>query len=184
MQEEDKEQVVLRPEEAEALSSPEGEIAVLKAQLEEFNRQPDEVRALLQRVQADFINYKRRSEQEREEMLKFFTAGLITRLLPIIDELGLAIEQASVSSPESNWAEGVRLINRKLHSVLQSEGLTVIEAEGRAFDPQEHEALAYRESPDHQEGQVVEVTRPGYKLNGRVMRPAQVIVAKAPEAGP
>ena len=115
-------------------------------------------------------------------MLKFYNAGLIGKLLPALDELGMALDQAPATEQEDAWTEGVRLVTRKFQAVLESEGATPIEAEGKEFDPREHEALGFRESAQYQEGQVVEVVRPGYSLNGRVLRPAQVIVAKASEA--
>ena len=171
-------------EESAEVSEPaslEEQVMSLNARLEKANLETTEMQAMLQRVQADFVNYKRRSEQEREEIQRFFNAGLIVRLLPVLDELGMALGQAPTGSPNDAWTEGVRLINRKLQSVLESEGVSPIEANGKVFNPMEHEALGFRESAEQEDGEVVEVVRPGYTLKGKVLRPAQVIVAKAPE---
>ena len=165
----------------EAPSSPEERLEAVAAELEEANRKADEAKALLQRVQADFVNFRRRSEDEREELHKFLNASLISKLLPVLDELDMAIDHASGASPDAAWIEGVRLIERKLHVLLESEGVTLIKAEGQTFDPSEHEAIGFRETAEHEEGHVVEVTRQGYKVNGRVLRAAQVILAKGSE---
>ena len=144
---------------------------------------------MLQRAQADLINYKRRTEEEREEQQKHANSRLINKLLPVVDDFNLAIDHASRPRPDdaeapdagASWLEGIRLIQRKLHSLLESESVTRIEVEGREFDPFEHEAMAYQESAEHREGQVMMVVRDGYKLHGRVIRPALVILARKPE---
>ncbi len=146
-----------------------------------LNLQLDEMRTALQRVQADFVNYKRRSDQEREDMMGRLNAGLITRLLPVLDDLVMALGHVPEAPEGRAWADGMGLINRKLHTILESEGASVIEAEGSEFDPSQHESLGFQESTSHPEGQVVSVVRSGYTLNGRVLRPAQVIVARNPE---
>ena len=161
---------------AEALGplSTEEQVSSLTAQLEE-------VRAALQRVQADFINYKRRSDQEREDMVKHLNAGLISKLLPVLDDFRMALDHAPGGPDGKAWAEGVSLINRKLLGILESEGTMVIVADGEEFDPSQHEALGFAESTTHPEGRVVSVVRQGYSLNGRVLRPAQVILARSPD---
>ena len=146
-----------------------------------LNLQLDEMRMALQRVQADFVNYKRRSDQEREDMMGRLNAGLITRLLPVLDDLVMALGHVPEAPEGRAWADGMGLINRKLHTILESEGASVIEAEGSEFDPSQHESLGFQESTTHPEGQVVSVVRSGYTMNGRVLRPAQVIVARNPE---
>ena len=163
----------------EVMAAPEP--MALEDQVTILNGQLEEMRTSLQRVQADFVNYKRRADQEREEMLRHLNAGLITRLLPVLDDLGMALDHAPKAAEGKAWADGVGLVNRKLHSILESEGAAVIEAEGQEFDPSQHEALGFQESTEHQEGQIALVVRPGYVLNGRVLRPAQVIVARSPE---
>ena len=152
-----------------------------EARLQRLLGEVEEARSTLQRVQADFINYKRRADQEREELHRYLNAALITRLLPVLDDLGRALEHAPSESQDDAWNEGVRLINRKLHALLESEGVSPIEAEGKEFSPLEHEAVAFLESTNHRDGSVMEVVRPGYRHNGRVLRAVQVVVARAPQ---
>ena len=94
----------------------------------------------------------------------------------------MAIGHAADSGSEGPWLEGMKLIQRKLHSFLESENVTRIETEDKEFDPFEHEAMAYQESDKHQKGQIITVVRDGYKLHDRVIRPALVILADAQEA--
>ena len=155
----------------------------LRTEVEDSTRGKDQFREMLQRVQADFINYKRRAEEEREEQQKHSNSRLILKFLPVLDDFNLAIDHASKSEADPSWMEGIKLIERKLHSLLESESVARIEVEGKEFDPLEHEAMAYKESSDHQEGQILTVVRDGYKLQGRVIRPALVILAKTPETG-
>ncbi len=159
----------------------EGQLNALKAEVEESNREKSQFREMLQRSQADFINYRRRNEEEREEQQKYANSRLILKLLPALDDLNQAIDYASREGAEPSWLEGIKLVHRKFHSLLESENVVKIQAEGKEFDPFEHEAMAFRESTDHQEGRVLTVVRAGYKLHGRVIRPAQVMLAKKPE---
>ena len=142
---------------------------------------PEELLEVLRRVQADFANYKRRTEEDRLELQRHSNARLILKFLPILDEFVLAIQHASKDGPEPSWLEGISLIQRKLNALMESENVVKIEALGKEFDPFEHEAMAYQESPDHPEGCVMSVVREGYRLNERVLRPALVILAKRPE---
>ncbi len=155
--------------------TPEEEMEALKSEKEQL-------KSTLQRAQADLVNYRNRAEAERNDLLKYGNSRLLVRLLPILDDFNLALDQAPNSETPEPWLEGFRLIHRKLHSLMDSEGVTQIEAEGKSFDPSEHEALAQQESADHEDGQVMSVVRDGYKLQGRVLRPAQVIVAKNTKA--
>ena len=150
----------------------------LQAELEEASRERDQFRSLAQRVQADLVNYRRRIEEEREQLQKGANARLILDLLTVMDDFQRALGQAEAQEDHAAWLEGVELIHRKLHRVLEMEGVTAIEAMGQDFDPWEHEALMYQESPDHREGEVIGVIQEGYKLHGKVLRPAQVAVAK------
>ena len=159
----------------------EEQLAALKAEVEGSNMETDQFKEMLQRVQADFINYRRRAEEEREEHQKYANSRLILKLLPVLDDFNLAIDHASNSEAEATWLEGVKLIQRKLYALLESEKVTRTEVEGKEFDPFEHEAMAYQESSDHQEGEILTVVRDGYKLQGRVIRPALVILAKRSE---
>ena len=155
-------------EEAEDLES-------LKKALEEAKEKAEKYLANWQRAEADFINYKRRSEQERAEMASLANATLITGLLPVLDDLERALEKASDDFDGPTWVEGIRLIYRKLKGVLEDQGLLEIEAEGKEFDPNLHEAVMCVEG---EEGKVCEEIQKGYKLGDRLLRPSRVKVGK------
>ena len=153
------------------------------SQPEQPNTEVEEYRDLLQRLQADFINYKRRVEREREEQTKSANRELIVKLLPVLDDFARALGTVPEEMADADWVQGMALIERKLRATLEEEGLKRIDAEGRDFDPWEHEAVFCEHSSDHDEGKVKAVFRDGYKLYDRVIRPAQVVVAKGNEPG-
>lgn len=153
------------------------------SQLEQPNTEVEEYRDLLQRLQADFVNYKRRVEREREEQTKSANRELILKLLPVLDDFARALGTVPEEMADADWVQGMALIERKLRATLEEEGLERIDAEGRDFDPWEHEAVFCEHSSDHDEGKVKAVLRDGYKLYDRVIRPAQVVVAKGNEPG-
>ena len=134
---------------------------------------------LLKRVQADFVNYKRRVEQEREEHERAANRDLILRLLPIVDDIGNALDSVPEGLADSQWVQGMALIRRKLHAVLEAEGLRPIAAQGQPFDPRLHEAVWCQGGADGDDGMVRAVLREGYRLHDRVLRPAQVVVSSA-----
>lgn len=152
--------------------SPETELS----EPEKTNTEVEEYRDLLQRLQADFINYKRRVEREREEQTKSATRELILKLLPVLDDFARALGSVPQNMADADWVQGMAFIERKLMAILEEEGLKRIDAEGKEFDPWEHEAMFCEESSDHDEGKVKAVLRDGYKLHDRVIRPAQVVV--------
>jgi molecular chaperone GrpE len=150
-----------------------------RSEAEEHKRRADIYLDLAQRTQADFQNYKRRMEQERERLVKDANADLLRRVLPVLDDLERALSHVPGELADDGWAHGVQLIGQNLNAVLEQEGLRRIGAEGEPFDPHVHEAVAYEEHPEYGEGQVAGVYRPGYQLNERVLRAAQVAVARA-----
>ena len=154
------------------------DIEVLKQALAEEKAKVEANLAGWQRAQADFINYKRRSEQEKEEISKFANAALMLNLLPILDDL----ERALVSIPPKlvgfTWVEGISLIERKLRASLEVQGLSQIKALGESFDPNLHEAAMYAKG---KEGIVIEELQTGYKLHDRVIRPTMVVVGNGEE---
>lgn len=133
-----------------------------------------------QRAQADFINFKRRTEQEKAEAAKFANSVLILNLLPALDDLQRAFASLSATLASLTWVNGIQLIYRKLEATLEAQGLSQIKALGEKFDPRQHEAVLYREG---EEGVVIEELQRGYKLHDRVIRPTLVVVGKGPEAG-
>ena len=146
-------------------------------------RRPDD-RDLLHRVQADFVNYKRRVEQEREQRGKFANRELILKILPTLDDLQRALRSVPQDMAETDWVSGMALIERKLVATLEAEGLERMDAEGQEFDPREHEAVFCDECSQVDRDVVKSVVRDGYRLHGMVIRPAQVVVSKAREIPP
>jgi molecular chaperone GrpE len=157
------------------------EAELQKAQFEEAQREVEQFRNMLQRERADSLNSKRRVEEEKEEFQKRANTSLITRLLPILDDFQRALQHIPQDDPLSSWLAGVELVYRNLEVVLESLGVTHIEALDKTFDPQEHESVFYEVSKNNEEDKVLSVVREGYKLNGRVLRPAQVTVSKRKE---
>jgi len=154
------------------------ELETLRQELEEAKAQAAEYLDGWQRARAEFANYKKRNEQERQELFKLANSTLISRLLPIFDDFERAFQTLPSNLLSLTWIDGVALIYRKLQAVLGGEGLILIETEGQSFDPLLHEAITYEESADHEEGQIIGEVQRGYKLGDRVLRPALVRVAK------
>jgi len=162
------------PEVAEA-----EDIESLKQALAEEKAKAENYLASWQRTQADFINYKRRSEQDREEFSQFANAVLVLSLLPVLDDLERALAAIPPKSAKLPWVDGIRLIERKFRASLETQGLTPIKALGEPFDPNLHEAVRQDKG---KEGIVIEELRKGYKLHDRVIRPAMVVVGNGEEA--
>ena len=162
------------PEVAEA-----EDIESLKQALAEEKAKAENYLASWQRTQADFINYKRRSEQDKEEFSQFANAGLVLSLLPVLDDLERALTAIPPKSAKLPWVDGIRLIERKFRASLETQGLTPIKALGEPFDPNLHEAVRQDKG---KEGIVIEELRKGYKLYDRVIRPAMVVVGNGEEA--
>jgi len=153
----------------------------LRAELAEIEQKADEYLRLAQRTQADFINYRRRVDEERAQQARDATVSFLQRLLPILDDFERALANATPADLESSWGRGVQLVERNLRGLLAAEDVQRIPAEGAEFDPREHEALGRQPSPDVPEGHVLHVVRQGYKKGDRVIRPAQVIIASRPQ---
>ena len=130
-----------------------------------------------QRAKAEFTNFRKRQERERE-LARFETVGRIAkRYLPIVDDMERALNERPTEGDGATWSEGIELIYRKLMNILEAEGVTPIEAGGETFDPNLHEAVVQTESDEHETGQVIEVLQTGYKMGDRVLRPATVRIA-------
>jgi len=170
----------VRPPQAEAAAEPES-LEAAKALLQQEKEEAQRFLANWQRAEADFVNYKRRVEQERGEAMRIANAALIINILPVLDDLERALASLDIRLVGLTWFDGIRLIYRKLQLVLENAGVSQIEAEGQPFDPRFHEAVMYGEG---EEGKVVAEVQRGYKLNDRVLRPAMVIVGKGKEQKP
>ncbi len=130
------------------------------------------------RAEADFQNYKRRAEQEREELRRYGNVSVIINLLPVLDDFERAFSSLDSHLAGLSWFDGILLIYRKLRQLLENAGVRPIETEGQAFDPRYHEAVAHVEG---EEGKVISEVQRGYKLHDRVLRPAMVVVGKGRE---
>jgi molecular chaperone GrpE len=159
------------------------DIEQLKTELEASQAKSDEYLAGLQRERAEFANYRRRTAEEREAMLGLAGEDLIRKVLALADDFDLAIDARPEAIAADPWVEGVTAIDRKLRSLLESEGVKQIDASpGRPFDPREHEAIATVPGTQRPEGEIVNEIRRGYRLRDRVVRPALVAVAGPPDS--
>jgi molecular chaperone GrpE len=132
----------------------------------------------LRRLQAEFDNYRKRTMREQTARIASASQALVARLLPVLDNFELAVSHAERARDFDRMLKGVEMVFGELREVLSSEGLVSIEAEGKPFDPERHEAVAAVEQEGAGPGTVVDVIRKGYEFNGRVLRPAMVKVAR------
>ena len=168
------EQVTETPVEAVG-EQPQVDVAELMKKLEEAEAKVVEHRDGWQRAQAEFVNYKNRVQRDAETQRANMKGDIIQKLLPVLDDLELAL----ANRPTDNaWAGGIELIARKFQSVLESEGVKRMEAEGKPFDPNFHEAISHEPNADVPSEHVIAVVRNGYVIGERVIRPALVRVAQ------
>ncbi|HSL77410.1 MAG TPA: nucleotide exchange factor GrpE [Candidatus Limnocylindrales bacterium] len=154
------------------------DIEDLKGQLTAATAQADDYLTALQRERAEFLNFKRRTAEERERDLGLAGEDLIRKVLAVADDFDRAIDARPASIAGDSWFEGVAAIDRKLRALLESEGVSTISADpGTTFDPREHDAIATVPGTGRPEGEIVEQVRRGYRLRDRVIRPALVAVA-------
>lgn len=156
----------------------EEQVEFLRDALDASRKELEQSLDAAQRAQAGLVNYKRRTDDERIEQGKYANSRLISKILPVMEELDLAMTHAGESGTNDSWLEGVKLIQRKLSSLLQSEGVAEIETVGNPFNPVEHEALGTEPTADYPPGHITKALRPGYRLYDRVIQPAQVMVAR------
>ena len=140
----------------------------------------DRFRDLALRSQADFENYKKRSAREKEEAIKYANSSLLERLVSIIDNFELGLAAAKEQGEQSPIYSGMVLVQKQLNDLLAENGLQPIEADGKKFDPNVHEAIAHEPSDQVAEGIVLRQTRRGYRFKDRLLRPAKVIVSSGP----
>lgn len=169
---------------------PEAEIELdLEDQLLKAQAQAAEYLDGWQRSRAELANYKRRVENQRNEMILLSNASLLEKLLPVLDDLLLALvndpqKEAHAGTKQEmiktwiEWRDGVALIAQKFSNILEGVGVVPIETEGLSFDPNVHEAVSYEEHPEKESGQIIGEIRKGYRLGDRVLRAAMVRVAR------
>ena len=147
----------------------------LEKALEAEKKKAEEYLTQWQRAQADFINYKRRSEAERQEFNSFANANLVLAILPVLDDMERAIEAIPEEFASHDWVEGIRLVERKFKTILEGQGVKPILSLGMAFDPNYHEAMRQEKG---EEGVVIAELQKGYMLNDKLLRPAKVVVGR------
>ena len=176
--EEDAEEVSAQGREDDRMTGDEADD--LQARLEEAEREREQFRGIAARAQADLVNYRRRAEEEKDEIRRNAKSTMLMKMLSTVDDLDRAL--ALIPSDESaGWGEGIELVRRNVVNTLDTEGVTKVETLGRPYDPAFAEALLFRETEDEDEGTVIEVFKEGYMYKDRVLRAAQVVVAKRPE---
>jgi molecular chaperone GrpE len=139
----------------------------------------DQLRDRLLRTSAEFDNYRKRIDRDRKDMVDRAAESILTEILPIIDDLERALATPDTGEGAESYRRGVELIQKQLLDLLTRRGVTPIETAGATFDPHLHQAVSSEPSADHQEGEIIEEFRRGYRLGERLLRPAMVKVATA-----
>jgi len=165
-------------ESAVSEADPAAEIASLRGDLESLQVKSQEYLDGWQRERAEFTNYRRRVDKEREQAYQNAVGVIVRRYLEVLDDLERALKNPPADGDGAAWAGGIDLIYRKLLAALESEGVQQMEAEGQFFDPTRHEAISQEPSREHESGQIIEVVKNGYVISDRVLRPALVRVAQ------
>jgi molecular chaperone GrpE len=176
-------------EPAEAADSlvPDDQTPLTSEQLEELKdkaAKADEHWQRLLRTSADFDNFKKRAAREKQDAIKFANESLLQKLIPVLDNFDMALSaaQAAPSDAAESLQTGISMIYQQLKNAAGEAGLEEVDAAGKVFDPNLHEAVSQKESADTPEGSVLQQLRKGYKLRERLLRPASVVVAKKPAA--
>jgi molecular chaperone GrpE len=160
---------------------------VTPEQLEELKQRAakaDEHWERLLRTTADFENFKKRAAREKQDSIKYANESLMEKLIPSLDafDMALAATKNDSAGALQSLQTGINMVNQQLKGALTDAGLEEVDARGKPFDPNLHEAVSQRETAEVPEGYVVEQLRKGYKLRERLLRPATVVVAKHPPA--
>src|SRR5207249_624076 len=153
-------------------------------ELKERAAKADEHWQRLLRTAADLENFKKRAAREKQEAIKFANESLLRKLIPVLDHFDMALSatQNSQAQDVQSLQSGIAMVYQQLKNALLESGLEEVDATGKTFDPNLHEAVSQQETTDVPEGQVVQQLRKGYKFRERLLRPASVVVAKAPVA--
>ncbi len=140
-----------------------------------------ELKDRLLRTQAEWDNSRKRILKEKEDAVRYAAENFLERLLPVLDNFEAGMQAAQNATDAKSIAQGFEMVLAQFQQVLREAGVETVDAVGQPFDPHRHEALGHHESTEHPEGQVLTQMRKGYKLKDRLLRPASVFVAKAPE---
>jgi len=150
----------------------------LETQLAEEKKKSDEYLDNWKRMTAEFQNYKRRAEKDKAEYGQYANQRLLKRLLDVLDSFGAGFKTVPPQFQNQPWVEGMRAVERQMLQILEQEGVTPIEADGKEFDPNFHEAVSYEPAEGASEGQILDELQRGYMIQDRVLRPTRVKVAK------
>lgn len=156
------------------------DVATLQRELEAERERTKTLQDRWQRAAADLANLRRRTEEERGEMEKFASMVVVQEILPVVDNFERALATIPGNLAMLTWVQGMMLIERHLLAILERQGLSAIDVQGRVFTPYEMDAVAERETDEAAPGTVLQEYQKGYTMHGRVIRPALVEVAKAP----
>ena len=157
--------------EAPAVAELQEQLALAQAQASEYLDQA-------RRATADLSNARKRMQREMDEVRASASERLLERLLPVVDDVERAFVNVPTDQSDSDWVNGFRMIQRKLWSLLETEGVTTVPAAGLSFDPGIHYAITHEGAEGYEAGQIIAEVAPGYRLNDKVLRPAMVRVAK------
>ncbi len=172
-----------KTQEDNAAQSPEEANAPSEAYAAALAAERDDYKDRWMRGHAELENYKRRSEREKADFLRRANEGMVRDLLPVLDNLERALEHAQASGEDNPVTQGVSMTHQELVKVLERHGLEKIEALGQPFNPEFHEAMLQQEDPDQDENTVLNELSRGYVFQGRLLRPAMVVVSKKPSPG-
>ncbi len=150
----------------------------IQTKLNELEKKANEYLDGWQRARAEFANYKKRVEREQAQTYQLASSTVLKKFLDVVDDLERALKNCPPEIGSTEWAQGIELIYRKILSIMESEGVTKLEAEGQQFDPNLHEAISHEQVEGYTEGQIIEVVKQGYRVGDRVLRPAAVRVAR------
>lgn len=159
-------------------AAPVDDIEHLTEELQSWQLKAEEYLDGWQRARAEFANYKKRVEREQAQAYQSTAASILRRYLDVLDDLDRALKNRPQDGDGAVWASGVELVYRKFFSILESEGITLMEAENQYFDPNLHEAISQEDNDQYESGQIIEVVKNGYVMGDRVLRAAMVRVAK------
>jgi molecular chaperone GrpE len=181
MEENLKSAVAENPEVQDAAAPEAPDLAAILAERDQLAQQRAELQDRYLRLQAEFDNFRKRTERERMEFAEYAGEQTIRALLPVVDDLDRALKAAAAAgSAQDEFVKGVELIYNRLLETLRKQGLEPVSAEGARFDPHQHEAIHRVESDEHDEGTVLQEFQRGYNFKGRLLRPSMVQVAVKP----
>jgi molecular chaperone GrpE len=168
------------PEPPAVASAGDGQARELQERLQAVEEERDKFRDLYQRARADFDNYQKRSQRDQAQERRFAHGGLALDLLPVIDNFDRATAAAKQAGETGPLVQGVAMVQAQLLDLLRRHGITPIEAVGRPFDPNLHQAVMQQPTAEQLPGTVLQVLEKGFMIHDRVLRPARVVVAAAP----